>query len=90
MNVMMFCHKCSASVASGKGTVRLKSGRIIFRKTALTHAPSAVSKGFPYPSFYSDLIALYIFLPFFLLPFLTANSNECFEFKFLINIIIIE
>lgn len=45
MIVMTFCHKCSASAASGKGTVQLKGGRIIFRKTALTHAPSAVSKG---------------------------------------------
>ena len=45
MTVMTFCHKCSASVASRKGTVQSKAGRITFEKTALTHVPFAVSKG---------------------------------------------
>ena len=45
MTAMTFCRKCSASVASRKGTVQSKAGRITFEKTALTHVPFAVSKG---------------------------------------------
>ena len=62
MIVMTFCHKCSASVASRKGTVQLKAGRITFRKTALTHVASAVSKGKRSKSTFNSTLPLHFWV----------------------------